>query len=84
MQATSNPLRAYSARRLVVKLAVATALVAITAAIALNDRPAPTGAARAALASEGPHAPLSETASTSASDLPDATAPVADATSSRP
>ncbi len=59
MASTSNGLLRDPAHRLVLKLIVATAAVAITAAIAVNDRPVV----------ERRHAPLSETATS----MPEAT-----------
>ena len=55
-----------SVHRLVLKLAVAVAAVAVTAAVAFNERPV-----------ERPHAPLSKTAATSQSDMPEAATPTA-------
>jgi len=74
MHAPSNTANAHRRSHLVVKLFVATAAVALTAGIALNDRRGPSDVrvSTPALATATGHSPLSEAASTSTSDLPEA------------
>jgi hypothetical protein len=74
MSISSNTVLADPVHRLVVKLVVATAAVAVTAAIVFNDRPVP----------ESRHAPLSETASTSTPDTTEATGPTTTAAAAEP
>ncbi len=94
MHAPSNAGARRSAR-LGIKLFVATAAVATTAGIAMNEWRAPNDAARpaattgaghalSALAVATGHTPLSEAAPTSVSDLPDALAADANAATARP
>ena len=80
---SSRPVPMDPLHRLVVKLAIAIAAVAVTAAIAVNDPPAsrdadaaldavPTAPApMSAMPAEPRHAPLSEAAPTSLSDRPE-------------